>query len=376
MKNLTLLAAALAATTASPYTLDLGRYFATDTAEQAERVTLLVAADAFEKQPAASLTTPQDLVNWFKTYDSLSKGLQKHDLYVYLRAEENRDDKQDAAADEALGDAITRLDAAVRNVLADVGPAKLHAFLSTDTALARYAYFIDVSVERAAHERQSQQAVMLLAQPALASLGSSYKALRQRMLAAAPVKKPAAGQEAYAARWAPYIQNEDSFAALLLPLVSLQNGKAKLEGFAGAPEAAYFRAGLSATDVRSVLAAVRISDANKRYLAVVAAAAATQLHVAPAELHHWNLDAADGYTPTPISFTDAVPLILAAEQPMGSEYAGQYAQLFDPTAHRVEWCHAEQCDDTGFSVGYAGMTSGLFYGNYQGSTDSVRAVAH
>ena len=61
---------------------------------------------------------------------------------------------------------------------------------------------------------------------------------------------------------------------------------------------------------------------------------------------------------------------------MGRIYAQEYERLFDPKAHRVEWCHAPGCDDTGFSVGYAGVTSGLFYGNFTGSTDSMRAVAH
>ena len=77
-----------------------------------------------------------------------------------------------------------------------------------------------------------------------------------------------------------------------------------------------------------------------------------------------------------LNFPEAVPIILAAVQPMGPEYAAQFARLFDPASHRVEWCRDSQCDDTGFSVGYAGLTSGLFYGDYQGSVTSLRAVAH
>jgi oligoendopeptidase F len=108
----------------------------------------------------------------------------------------------------------------------------------------------------------------------------------------------------------------------------------------------------------------------------VADAAAKRLRVKPAELHAWNLDAADGYSAPTVSFPEVVPMILAAEQPMGTEYAKHYAQLFDPAAHRVEWCRESTCDDAGFSIGYASLTSGLFYGSYQGSVDSMRAVAH
>jgi oligoendopeptidase F len=93
-------------------------------------------------------------------------------------------------------------------------------------------------------------------------------------------------------------------------------------------------------------------------------------------LHPWDLDAADDYKAPPVAFPDAVPQVLAAVQAMGEEYSGQYRALFDPAAQRVDWCHGDKCDDAGFSVGYAGMTSGLFYGAYRGSTDDMRAVAH
>ena len=109
---------------------------------------------------------------------------------------------------------------------------------------------------------------------------------------------------------------------------------------------------------------------------IVSVAAARRLKTTPASLHAWDLDAADTYQPPAIAFPDALPLILAAEQPMGAEYSGQFARLFDPASHRVEWCSAANCDETGFSVETADIVSGLFYGSYRGTTDSVRAVAH
>jgi oligoendopeptidase F len=103
---------------------------------------------------------------------------------------------------------------------------------------------------------------------------------------------------------------------------------------------------------------------------------ARRLGVPTDAVHAWDLQAADAYRPAPVTFPDAVPLILAAERPMGAEYAEQYARLFDPQAHRVEWCGEPACDHTGFSVGFAGVESALFYGSYRGDTDSIRAVAH
>jgi oligoendopeptidase F len=51
-------------------------------------------------------------------------------------------------------------------------------------------------------------------------------------------------------------------------------------------------------------------------------------------------------------------------------------RLFDPASHRVELCESDKCDHTGFSVGFAGSTSALFYGSYDGTTNRIRAVAH
>src|SRR5580698_2463594 len=360
MKTLLLLAAALAAPVGPPYQLDLDRYFPSAAVEQAERTRLMQDQDEFLKQAAASLDSPQALSHWLAHYDALSKGINRHDTYVYLRAEEASD----------------KLDAAVQETLAEVGASRLHDFMRADPSLLPYAYFVDSSLLKTAHTRPGEQAKALLTTPALDSLGASYSALRRKALASVPAAKAPGGKDAFDAKWKPYLDNEDAFAGVLLPIVSLHNGQAKLQGFADGPQEKYFRLSLTSTEVANMLAAVRESDANARYIAVVAAAAARRLHLTPDAVHAWDLDAADSYRPAPVPFPDVVPMILAAEQPMGSEYAGQFARLFNPANQRVGWCHTEKCDDTGFSVEVPGIPSGLYYGSYTGDTNSMRATAH
>jgi oligoendopeptidase F len=180
----------------------------------------------------------------------------------------------------------------------------------------------------------------------------------------------------FEAKWLPFAQNEAAFAAVLIPIVRLHDGKARLEGYPGAAEAAYASADLSSAEVNDALAAIRRTDAAKHYDAVVAAAAAKRLSVPVADVHVWTLQTSDSYQPAAVAFPDAIPLILAAEQPLGVEYAEQYSRLFDPHADRVEWCHEAACDHAGFSIGYKGVESVLFYGSYSGDADSIRAVAH
>lgn len=374
MKTLLFLTAVLG--TAPSYQLDLAPYFPTLAAEQAERGTLLGDIAAFQRQPASALDSPEALARWLAEYDALSKGLNRHDTYVYLRAEEDRDDRADAKADEALSIATTRLDAAVQETLAEVGADRLHAYLAADRALAPYGYFIDSALRKAAHSRPAVQADALLTTPALDSLSASYSELRRKALAALPAPKTASGKDAFDARWKPYLGDEDAFAALLVPIVTLHNGAGRMQGYADGVEAKYAQLGLTPTEVDAVLAEVQDSDANSRYVATVAAQAARRLQVAPTQLHAWDLDAADGDTPAPVTFPDVVPMILAAEQPMGAEYAGEFVKLFDPANRRVEWCNGEKCDDTGFSVEVPGIPSGLYYGAYRGDTNSMRATAH
>lgn len=383
MKSLILLAAAATAGAAPQYHLDLARYFyASARVEAADRAELPGEVNGFLQQPVSSLDTPAALSQWLARYDSLSKRLDRHELYVYLRAEEDTGDHVDSAADETLEAAITRMNLGVEGSLGRLGAGKLHAYLARDASLSPYRYFIDSTLARAAHDSSCATRGTLVMDPVLANLAATYESLDNKAVTAAERQADrgagatGAGATGFAASWKPYFENEDRYAALLIPIIGLRQGEARLRGFADAPAAAYFSDDLTAGEANAALAAVRESQGYERYIAVLASGASRRLHVAPAALHAWDLDRAVDYSPARVPFPDAVRLILAAEKPMGAEYAREYARLFDPASGRVEWCRSHSCDKTGFSVGNAGLTSGLFYGAYTGDVNSMRAVAH
>lgn len=146
------LATALATAPASrAYRIDLGRYFASPAKEQSARGELMKRVTAFEKTPASSLRDPDSLLAWLNTYDGLVKALQRHDIYVYVRAEEDVSDHTDARADSALGEAMTRTDGAVRHMLARIGAKTLDAEMERNAALARFRFFIKTSLALSAH---------------------------------------------------------------------------------------------------------------------------------------------------------------------------------------------------------------------------------
>jgi oligoendopeptidase F len=375
--SLPALVLAVAAAAVPSFEIDLGHYFASEGVEQSERVDLMAHVDAFVRRSAPA--TPAALLELLHAHDALSRDLRLHQIYVHVRAERDVDDHAAAAADAALDVVQEQLDVGLQHALTPLGRAAADRLASGDPALREYRYLIDSTFRQGALSSVDERALALLAKPTLDSLGNAYGELRRevrRTAAATPAIAASTPALAYASKWAPYLANEPAFAALLAPIVTLQDGVAQLQGFGNAAEAAYARQQLSTLQVHSVLAAIRQSTSYARYANVLADAAARQLRVDPAQIRPWDLAAADTWQPPHIAFGDAVPLILDAVRPMGLEYAGHFDRLFDPANRRVDLCISDPCDDTGFSIGGAGLPSALFYGHFDGETNSLRAVAH
>src|SRR5690242_18841553 len=123
MKSLILLAVAAALITpgtpvraatagaGSVYHFDTTRYlFRAPAIHQGRRIGLPAAVGRSPEQPVSSLDTPAALSRWHAVHDSLSKRLNRHQLSVYLRGEEDTKDHADAAADDVLEAAIAKLE--------------------------------------------------------------------------------------------------------------------------------------------------------------------------------------------------------------------------------------------------------------------------
>jgi oligoendopeptidase F len=351
--------------------IDLARYFPSPADERASRTVLMARLDTFAAAPPPA--DGADLLARLREHDAILRALRRHDLYVYVRAERDRDDREDAAADDALAQAERRLDDALAHAIArmPMPAATLDALLAHDPALAPYRHLVDDLRRNAPHAPIDPRVAAELAQPALDRLQATYGALRREAARAAravpavaagasssPADERAAMQRVVAQRWQPWIDRGTAFAGVLLAIVDLDDGRARLEGFAGgAPERAYFRDHLTTALVERALAAVRGQEAWSRYAQVVAGRT-------------------DRFEPAPFTLAQALDHVRAAARPMGPRYAQAFADLLAPANGRVDLCDLPSCDDAGFSLGFAGSTSALFYGGFDGSADSVRALAH
>jgi oligoendopeptidase F len=356
----------------SDYHYNLARLFPSEQTERVERAKVLERLDAFEHDESP-LDSSAALLQRLTHYEEILRELRKHEAYVYLRAERDNGDREAAAADDQLIAAMGRADLAVQKTLSRVDETTLTRFMSADASLARYGYFVQAERRSSAHSSRGAEANAAVTQPTLSVLADSYKRLRERV--SQPDAQSSSAESQFNATWRPFLENEDAFAALLVSVVTLRNGQARLQGFTNAPEKKYFDAHLTPNQVAAVLEEVGATDPSHLYLERLRQRAARRLDIPPGEVRTWQLqDAAD--KPAAIAFPDAIQLVLAAEKPMGREYARQYERLLDNESGRVEWCRSEHCDRTGFSFGFAGMDSGLFYGSYNGTTNAVRATAH
>ncbi|MBV8721819.1 MAG: hypothetical protein JO277_06700 [Candidatus Eremiobacteraeota bacterium] len=329
--------AALLAATAPQRAAPASALFPSAGAEIASRADAIASARAFIG--SSTPTTPDAMATWLRRYDALLVELQRHDIYVYLRAEEDDRDTADAGADDALGSLQNRLDDRVVAAARTLGQVTI-ARWTMAKSLAPYRYLLESSLAAGAHRLSAADArsVDAAITPILTAAARTYKALRASSPAIA--------------------ERQDAFAALLVSIAAANNGLAVLRGFSGAPQASYFDKSLAPESVERALRAVRASTAYAAYRKV------SQLARTPLQ------------TPPPIPLGRAAELIVDAAKPMGPQYAAAYAALTSPANGRLEICTSEHCDKTGFSLGFVGVPSIVFYAGYDGSTNSARALSH
>jgi oligoendopeptidase F len=357
----------------SDYHYDLSRLFPTDQAERLARADVLKQLDAFEKDESA-LDSSAALLRRLHRYEDLLRGLRKHEAYVYLQSERDSEDREAAAAEDLLSSALGRARLAVQKSLSVMDEAALPGLISADPGLSAYSYFLQSARRANEHSSRGVEANSIVVQPTLSVLADSYRRLSRRP----PLtegQSTGSAEAQFNATWRPFLDNEEVFAALLISVVTLQNGQARLQGFADALERKFFDLGLEPQQVNAVLEAVRSAALSHLYVDRLRHQVGQRLNIPPDQVRAWQLqETAD--KPKPIAFPDAVQLILAGEKPMGREYSDQYERLLAPGGGRVDWCRSAHCDATGFSFGFSGVESGLFYGAYDGTTNTVRATAH
>jgi oligoendopeptidase F len=375
---------------------DLSRYyFKTSADEITARGELNAALDQLGRFKG-HLNSAHQLLGALRQHDVVQKLFAKHERYLHLRCALNR---KDAACDadktiESEEEAKTAfLDPEILAIPED----RLHAFLEEEPALAEYRFALAEIRRDAPHLLPGpEQALLDQFQPQISDwqydlydrivAGISFgtvqtssgplDVVRQRNLIATD-PDARVREEGFKRRFAGYASQRDLLAFALIHTVQAQNLLAKAHHHTDAPARKYDILYFKPEETRSLLAAMaQHGDIPKRYETIRSRDVERGYHQ-PA--HEWDMSApVPGITPPITSLSDARSVFHEAFAGLGREYQAEFDALLDPANGRADILPGGATNryGGGFSVGFPGSTSILFFGRYDGTFKDLSVIAH
>ncbi len=389
-------AAAQRPTTSAALSADLSRYYfktpAEEVAARAELNAALDAAGRFKGQ----LNSASQLLGVLRKYDAVQTLFAKHDGYLHLRCSLDRKDSA-CDADRALESEVNAKTAFLNPGILAIPEDRLSGFLNKEPALANYRFELFGIRRDAPHLLPGpEQALLDGFQPQIADwqydlyeqvvagipFGTAQASsgpldvIRQRNLIAADPDQRVR-EDGFTRRYAGFASQRDLFAFALIHTVQAQNLLAKAHRYTDAPARKYESLGLKPEETRSLLAiTAQHGDIAKRYERVRAQDIERGYHT-PA--HAWDLSAPEpGFVPPVTSLPDARTICHQAFAGLGAEYQSAFDALLDPANGRADILPggAPNRYSGGFSIGFTGSTSFLFFGRYDGTFKDLSIIAH
>lgn len=368
-------------------------YFATPSAEAADRKTLETEAAALT--PPTPLT-PEGLLDYLRHAEALLARVQRHAAYLHLRTALDIDDHEAADARSATGSLQESLVLKVRDTLRQLDDAAFRAAEGAAPDLARYAYVRERAMRGLPHELPpaGQEVLDAMSDTASDALWNTYQKTRRATRygtvhtthgdldaakdasALASDRDRRVRRQAWQQRQAADAAQAETYAAVLVGVVRLNDRTAKLQHFADAPEAAYFSRLFDKDDVHATTMAVQAQAAVlKDYQRLRATEVGRQVG---AEAHSWDMGMPVQGFATPTFDYDRLRIVIpAALAPLGRDYVAHFAALLDPSTHRTDLSATQgnRVNDA-FSIVAPNVPSGLFLGKWEHTAHGASVVAH
>jgi len=379
---------------ANTYRIDPTVYFASPASEALDRVSLEADIAAL---PVLAAPPPHDLLAWLRRAEVLTAREQRHIAYLHLRAALDIDDHAAEDAYTAAQSDGSNIVGKVRNTLRALGKPGFDAAAQAEPALVHYAYVLDRAVRDLPHELPPDQQAILddVSAQGSAALWNTYQKTR-RSTAYGSVHTPNgdldAGkdadrlardpdrevrQQAWQQRQAATAAHAETYAALLIGIVRLNDKTAHLQHFADAPEATYFARQFDRSDVDATAHAVeRRASVLMDYQRLRADQIGRAANIA--EVHSWDMTLPPaGFKAPTFDYEQIRRTVPAALAPLGRDYVTRFTALLDPAAHRTDLAEARgnRVDDN-FAIAAPGVPPGLFLGQWNSSLKGASVVAH
>jgi oligoendopeptidase F len=379
---------------AETYRIDPGAYFASAMDEASARTELEADIAAL---PVLASPSPPDLLAYLRRAESLLSRDQRHLAYLHLRTALDIDDHAAAAAySTAQGDS-NAIGTKVRNTLRSVGRAGFDQAVRTEPALGHYGYVLDRALRSLPHELPAGQQAILddIADEGTTALWNTYQKTRRATvygtvhtrdsdldagkdadrLAVDPDRE--VRRQAWQQRQAATAANAETYAALLIGIVRVNDKTAHLQHFDNAPEATYFARQFDRADVDATAHAVeQQASVLKDYQRLRASRTAHATKVA--EVHSWDMTLPPpGFTAPTFDYAQVRRTVPAALAPLGRDYVARFTTLLNPAAQRTDLAaeRGTRVDDN-FSIAAPGVPPGLFLSQWNPTLKGASVVAH
>jgi len=375
---------------------DLPRYyFKTPAEEVAARADLRAAQEQLSRFKG-NVTDASQLLGLLQSYDAEQTLFAKHETYLHLRCAM---DRKDAACHDRQE--LISIDGASTAFVAPeilaVPEDQLRKFLSESPALVEYRFALSSIRRDASHLLPGpEQALLDQFQPEIADWQND---LYEQVIAATAFEKvqtasgpldvirqrnlvvrnadPRVREEGFKKRYAGFARQRDLIALALLNTVRAQTLLAKVHHYADAPARKYESLYFNPPETRDLLILMaQHGDVVKRYESLRSQDFQRAYHQ-PA--HAWDISAPQpGVDPPMTSLPEARSIFHDAFAGLGKEYQAAFDALLDPANGRADILPKGAVNryTSGFSVGFPGGSSMLFYGRYDETFKDLSVIAH
>ncbi len=381
---------------AQQLSVDLERYyFHSPETEIAARADLDAALRRFGKFQAKLNTGPR-LLDALHSYEEVLKLYRHHEAYLRLRCSISLKDPA-CEANGKLGSEVNAQTAFFVPEILKIPTEQLQAFETREPSLKEYEFALEdirrdaphtlSGVEQASLDRlnpeiadwQYQLYTQILAGISFGTVQTAtgpFDVVRQRnLLASYPDAR--VREEAFKRRFDGFASRRDLLAFALIHTVTAQDSLAKAHHYPDAPTPKYSSIYLDPSQTRALLVSMaQHGEVVKRFEKIRADDFQRSNH---AELRAWDLAAPQADFGLPITPLQQAPRIFhQAFAGLGAEYQEAFDALLNPLNGRADVLPGGGPDrySSGFSVGFSGSTSVLFFGRYDGTYKDLSVIAH
>jgi oligoendopeptidase F len=381
---------------AQQLSVDLGRYyFQSPEAEVAARADLEAALKRLGKFEAQIDTGPR-LLDALRSYEEVLKLYRHHDAYLRLRCSINLKDPA-CEVNGKLSSEVNAQTAFLVPEILKIHQEQLQALEAREPGLKEYQFALEDIRRDAPHTLSgAEQGSLDRLNPEIAdwqyqlysqilagiSFGTVQTAtgpldvVRQRnLLASYPDAR--VREESFKRRFDGFASRRDLLAFALIHTVKAQDALAKAHHYPDAPARKYSSIYMDPSQTRSLLASMaQHGDVVKRFEKIRADDFRRSNH---AELRAWDVAAPQADFDLPITPLQQAPSIFhQAFAGLGTEYQEAFDALLNPLNGRADVLPGGGPDrySAGFSVGFSGSTSVLFFGRYDGTYKDLSVIAH